>query len=171
MANSDNAGLEIDLCENVLVSVSAPDVHEVYVGTFGASYVFDCAYDSDCDKMFMSQWTSKDLDFTDQFQQYRNTYFTVERVLLEYIDVDADTPVTVHLSNDGGVNWTTKTLTLGTGDGTQKVADFWLMTGAAAECTGKKFVLRLSSSSTSTRFIWTGINIVFCPRGKYKEVS
>lgn len=171
MAHDNNADLEIDLCENVLVSVSAKPVHKVYVGTFGASYEFDCDYDADDSKMFMAQWTSKDLDFTDQFQQYRNHYFTVERVLLEYVDVDADTPVTVHLSNDGGENWITKTLTLGNGDGKQKVADFWLMTGEATEITGKKFVLRLSSSSASTRFIWTGINIIFMPRGKYQEVS
>jgi len=171
MAHSNNADLDLDLCENVLLSVSAPDVHKVYLGTFGASYVFNCDYDADNDKMFMAQWTSKDLDFTDQFEQYRNHYFTVERVLLEYIDVDADTPVTVHLSNDGGETWITKTLTLGDGDGTQKVADFWLMRGEASKCTGKKFVLRLSSSSATTRFIWTGINISFYPRGKYKEVS
>ena len=171
MAHNNNADLDIDLCENVLVSVSAKDIHGEYLGTFGASYTFNCDYDSDCDKVFMSQWTSKDLDFTDQFEQHRNYYFTVERVLLEYVDVDADTPVTVHLSNDGGVNWITTTLTLGTGDGKQKVADFWLMRGEAAECTGKKFVLRLSSSSATTRFIWTGINLVFYPRGKYQEVS
>ena len=171
MANSDNADLDIDLCEHILVSVAAKDVHKLYVGTFGASYVFNCDYDCDNDKAFMCQWTSKDLDFTDQKPELRNYYFTVERVLLEYVDVDASTPVTVHLSNDGGVNWTTKTLSLGTGDGTQKVADFWLMRGKASECTGKKFVLRLSSASASTRFIWTGINIIYYPRGKYLEVS
>lgn len=171
MVDTNKAHLELDLCENVLLSVSAEDIHTEYMGTFGASYVFNCDYDADNSKVFMAQWTSKDLDFTDQFQQLRNYYFTVERVLLEYVDVDANTPVTVHLSNDGGINWITKTLTLGNGDGSQKVADFWMVRGEAVECTGKKFVLRLSSSSATTRFIWTGINLIFYPRGKYQEVS
>jgi len=171
MAHENNADLDVDLCEHVLVSFAADDVHKEYLGTYGASYVFSCDYDSDNSKTFMCQWTSKDLDFTDQFEQYRNHYFTVDRILLEYIDVDADTPVTAHLSNDGGENWITETLTLGTGDGTQKIADFHFMRGSAAECTGKKFVIRLSSASANTRFIWTGVNIIFYPRGRYKEVS
>lgn len=169
MAQTNRGTLDIDLADHVVATLSGGDEFEDYVGGYESLYMFDCEYTADNDKGFSCFWTSKDLDFTEQHKEWRNYYFTVERVLLEYVDYASDTPVTVKLSSDGGQTWSSVTQQLGSGDKTQKVADFWF--GNKDNITAKIFRLRLESGSVDKHFIWTGINIIFYPRGRYIETT
>ena len=113
-------------------------------------------------------WRSKRLDFSDQHEGIENYFKTVDRVQLEYVDRYEDTPVTIALSDDGGENWVYRTRVLGTGDGRQKVADFYFHD--KGRITSKDFTVQISSSSSTTAFTWTGFYIFFEPRGPFQEI-
>jgi len=108
------------------------------------------------------------LDFSDQLPDLANKFKSVDCVELEYIDVDADTPVTIHLSIDGGVTWISKTRLLGTGNGKQKKARFNFHD--KEDFTGMHFTVKIESVSSSTTFIWTGIDLKVRDRGRWFEV-
>ncbi|GAJ10467.1 unnamed protein product, partial [marine sediment metagenome] len=93
---------------------------------------------------------------------------TVDRIQLEYVDEYEDTPVTISLSDDGGEHWVYKTRLLGTGDGRQKVADFYFHD--KDRITSKDFTVQIMSSSAATTFTWTGFYIFFEPRGEWQEI-
>ena len=105
---------------------------------------------------FTSSWTSKPIELED------GKLATVDRVQLEYFDKYASVPVTISLSTDGGVNWSTSNLSLGTGAETDKVADFYF-----SGVTGRNITMKISSTDSDTGFSWTGIEIYFVPRGDY----
>jgi len=113
-------------------------------------------------------WRSKRLDFSDQHEGIENYFKTVDRVQLEYVDRYEDTPVTIALSDDGGENWVYRTRLLGTGDGRQKVADFYFHD--KNRITSKDFTVQISSSSSTTAFTLTGFYIFFEPRGPFQEI-
>jgi hypothetical protein len=62
-----------------------------------------------------------------------------------------------------------KTILLGTGDGRQKVADFYFHD--KDRITSKDFTVQLLSADDSTLFTWTGFYLYFEPRGEFFEVS
>lgn len=113
-------------------------------------------------------WRSKRLDFSDQHEGIENYFKTVDRVQLEYVDRYSSTPVTIALSDDGGENWVYRTRVLGTGDGRQKVADFYFHD--KDRITSKDFTVQISSSDDDTTFTWTGFYIFFEPRGPFQEI-
>lgn len=113
-------------------------------------------------------WRSKRLDFGDQYPDHVGDFKTVDRVQLEYVDRYADTPVTISISDDGGEHWVYKTRLLGTGDGRQKIADFYFHD--KDRITSKDFTVQILSSSSTTTFTWTGFYIFFEPRGPFQEI-
>ena len=123
---------------------------------------------ADDGKAIGGYWTSKRLDFGDQFPQYTHWFKTLDTVRVEYVDEIADTPLTVGISKDGGVNWAYKTQLVGTGDGTQKIAEFRFRDSEYS--TAKYFNVRIESVSTTTTFTWTGLFIDFEPRGEWFEI-
>lgn len=115
---------------------------------------------------FEAYWRSKPLDFSEIDQDDGNRFKTVDRVQLEYFDSYASVPVVISLSTDGGTTWTTSAATVGTGDLTDKIEDFWFV-----GVTGKYITLKISSEDSDTGFTWTGIIIHYFPRGEYWEAS
>ena len=107
---------------------------------------------------------TKDLDFTDQYPDLAGMVKTVKKFRLLYEDVDASTPVTVYVSNDGGANWGICANTIGTGDGTTKYADFYFMNSDYV--TGLNFTFKVESLSTTTDFLWLAFEIEFMVRGE-----
>lgn len=107
---------------------------------------------------------TKDLDFTDQHPDLAGIVKTLKKFRLIYEDVDADTPVTVYISNDGGANWGTSVATLGTGDGTVKFADFYFMNSEYV--TGLTFTFKVESLSTTKNFLWLAFELEFMVRGE-----
>lgn len=123
---------------------------------------------ADNSKPISAYWTSKRLDFGDQFPDYADMWKTIDRIQIEYIDETASTPITVGISNDGGLTWAYQIQSLGIGDKKQKVADFYYRDSELS--TGLYFNIRIESVSSSTTFIWTGFYVHFEPRGEYFEV-
>jgi len=121
-------------------------------------------------------WTSKPTDFSEQDPEAFGKYKTVERIVLEYQDVDEDTPVIVSVSADNGLNWTDAQaqgtnitdvdgfFLIGDGDNSAKSADFWF-----APFASKYFQVRVRSVSASKSFIWTGLYIYYRIHGPYAE--
>ena len=115
---------------------------------------------------FEAYWTSKPLDFSEADQSDSNKNKTVYLVQLEYDDTYAAAPVIISLSTDGGTTWTTSSESVGTGDLTSKIKDFHF-----AGVTGKYITLKISSTSATKGFTWTGIIIHYLSRGEWAETT
>jgi titin len=115
---------------------------------------------------FEAKWTSKPIDFSEADQSDANKNKTVYLVQLEYDDTYASVPVVVSLSNDGGTTWTTSSETVGTGDLTSKIKDFHF-----SGVTGKNITLKISCTSSTVGFTWTGIIIHYVSRGEWAEAT
>jgi len=110
---------------------------------------------------------SKDFDMSDQTAQFQNLIKTVDRVQLEYVDVAASTPVAVSLSVDGGATWAgTTSRIIGTGNNLTAVSDFWFL-----PITGKMFRLKVESTSSTKRFVWTGAYLHYITGGAFFEIT
>jgi hypothetical protein len=104
------------------------------------------------------------MDFTDQHPDLAGITKTLKKFRLIYEDIDADTPITVYISNDGGANWGTAVATVGTGDGTVKFADFYFMDSESV--TGLNFTFKVESLSVTNGFLWLAFELEFMTRGE-----
>ncbi len=118
-------------------------------------------------------WTSKVIDFGDQFPQYTDRWKAIDYIRLYYEDITASTPTTVYLSVDGGENWISRYATLGTGDETPKFKDFHFR--SLEKCTGQHCMVKIESlcppSPNHNNFVWTGFEIIFEPMSEAFAVS
>ena len=121
----------------------------------------------------ISTWTSKVIDFGDQFQQYVDKWKAIDYIRLYYEDITASTPVTIHLSVDGGENWISTYHTLGTGDETPKFKDFHFRSKEG--CLGQHCMVKIESicppDPNDNNFVWTGFEIFFEPMSESFAVS
>jgi len=138
------------------------------VCTDGAIHKFDTT-NADNGYPVSSYIRTKDLDFTDQFPDLAGKFKTIRKFRLIYEDIDASTPVTVYISNDGGNNWDTATATIGTGDGKVKVHDFYFM--HSEYVSGMNFTFKVDCLSTTKTFLWLAFEIEFFERGEYFNVN
>ena len=159
---------DIAIEERLYVLVYDEKVEELFVCSNMGTYEWDCSVATDCDNSFSSWWRSKDLDFVEQFPQYKDKWKTIETVQVEYEDIEADTPMVVSLSIDGGATYVSKTRQVGTGDGLVKTANFHFIDQTSG-ITGKLFVIMVESTG-STEFKFMGANVFFIPRATYFEV-
>jgi len=113
-----------------------------------------------------SQYITKPTDFSEQDPQAHNRIKDVSLIVLEYEDKSADTPVVIGVSTDDGETYTEVTRSLGTGDGTQKSAEFRF-----EPISSKYFKFRVRSNDESTDFSWTGIYVYYDIGGPSFEVS
>lgn len=170
--NTDSKTISIAEKTYVYTSGGSDDTETIVITTDTDSYKFPTGkwyrIYGDAEKYISGFWTSKRLDFNDQFPQHINMWKTVDKVRIEYVDETADTPITVSLSTDGGVTWISTTRLLGTGNGKQKSAFFYFKNSKLS--TSKYFNIRVESVSNSTTFTWTGFYIYFEVRGEYFTV-
>jgi len=123
-------------------------------------------YKSDAGSSIVSSWRSKTTDFTEQYPDLINQFYTVYGARLIYVDKIADTPVTLYYSTDGGVTWTpVGTNTVGTGNGATKSTEFYFIE------TSNFWDFKIESGSTDKEFQWVALELDFMPRGAYKEIS
>lgn len=148
--------------DNIL---QAPN-YKMFLGTStGSVHKHEATQYSDHAETMRCVLYTKTLDFTDQYPEYNNLWKTVYKVRLYYVDKDADTDVSVHLSNDGGQTWIWKTRTIGTGDGKAKTADFDFIE------TGQYFTVKLEHVSADKRIEWIGLEVMFKISGEHFEIS
>jgi len=111
-------------------------------------------------------WTSKPIDFIEVDPNDADKVKAIDRITLDYKDNYASVPVTFSVSNDGGTNWSTSSLTLGTGSLIEKSADFYF---SGAYCAGKYLTIKASCTDTDTSFSWTGITVYYRTMGDYSN--
>lgn len=108
---------------------------------------------------------TKELDFSDQFPEHIDTWKTISRIWLDYIDLGAcDT--TISVSTDNGTTWTQSSQTLGTGSLTVKRARFDFI-----NVTGRFFMIEISHSSADRQFQWVDEIIEFEPHTDWFSTS
>lgn len=154
--------LDITVITTVTVSSVLGRTLEV-IATGSGTHKVDATY-ADNGYPISSYIRTKDMDFTDQHPDLAGMVKTIKKFRLIYEDMGADTPTTVYVSNDGGVNWGTSVATLGTGDGTTKFADFYFMNSRCV--TGLNFTFKAESLSTTSNFLWLAFEIEFMVRGE-----
>lgn len=130
----------------------------------GKVYEYSDSYQSDAGTNILAYYQSKRLDFADQYPEDIDKFKTVHKVQLKYVDMTADTPITVYISGDGGVTWEYVSQTLGSGDEKTKTADFHFMLNS------EMFSIKVESSSTEKKFQLLGVYIYYHPCGEYFEI-
>jgi hypothetical protein len=113
---------------------------------------------------FAAYWRSKPMDMAELGDGDRLK--TVYVVQLEYEDTYSAIPTIVSLSTDGGTTWTTSTESVGSADETSKFVNFYF-----AGVTGKYITMKISVTSSTKGFTWTGIKLFYVPRGEALETA
>lgn len=113
---------------------------------------------------FAAYWRSKPMDMMELGDGDRLK--TVYVVQLEYEDTYSAVPTTISLSTDGGTTWTTSTESVGSADETSKFVNFYF-----AGVTGKYITMKISVTSSTKGFTWTGIKLFYVPRGEALETA
>jgi hypothetical protein len=143
-------------------SVGAIQINQTYVGL---GNILAVATNTPTN-LITQIWTSKPLDFADQNVSLENTWKTLDRIHLDYIDLYANMPLTIKVSGDGGVTWHRETdRIMGNGDGTNKCDDFYF-----TPLTAQYFVVQLVCSDSIKGVTWTGFDMYYIPRGGVFEV-
>lgn len=94
-----------------------------------------------------------------------STFKTVYRAALRYVDKTSDTPISVSVSNDGGVSWMPSSKTVGDGDGKTKTKLYFFR-----DMSGENFKFKIESASTAKEFQIIGLDIDFEPGGDTVDV-
>lgn len=137
-------------------------------GDGGACYVMAPDYNTDYDNPIPCSWTTKALDFADQNPKALQAWKTINKITVYYDDLTADMPLTVAISNDGGLTWDIRMDTVGTGDGKSKTVDFFFRD--SDQCTGQDFVINLSCTDFDGNIAWTGLLVDYTLRGSYFQI-
>jgi len=110
---------------------------------------------------------TKPFSYEDKDSDMENKWAITDRVHLDFMDLSADTPMTLSVSTDGGVTWEQSvTLLMGTGDGTHKCFDFWYY-----PVHGQKHTFKLSCNDSDTLFSWTGFDVYYEPTSRLFEMG
>jgi hypothetical protein len=130
-----------------------------YMGTDdGVVYTYDPSYLSDNGQTIISTWETIETDLG-----MPDTFKTVYKASLKYVDKSSALPISVDISNDGGVTWTGAFKTVGTGNKRTKSKDFWYV------MSGEFLKFRVQTSSTDKNFQIIGLDIDFLPCGESME--
>jgi hypothetical protein len=105
------------------------------------------------------QWVSKILDFSDQYPEDIDKFYTIYRVALLFGIVNVNPSITISVDNDlDGIYEYSDTQTLDSAY--ERKRNFWVV------ATGDYFRIKVSHSATTRDIEWNGIEIEFDPRGQ-----
>jgi hypothetical protein len=141
-------------------AVSIKTTFDYYIGMYdGTVHATRSSYLSDNTASITSIWETVETDLG-----MPNKFKTVQRTNLKYVDKDANTPVSVSISNDGGQTWTSAYKTVGTGDGRTHSKFFWYT------MSGEYFKFKVELASADKDFQIIALDIDFLPCGEVIEV-
>lgn len=110
---------------------------------------------------------TKPFAYEDSDASLENVWKMTDRVHLDFVDMAADTPVTLSVSNDAGTTWADEqTLSLGTGDGTHKCFDFWY-----SPVHGQHHTFKIESDGNLAPFSFTGFDVYYEPTSRLFEMG
>ena len=144
--------------------IEKPNYYQFLGSINGKIYTYSGSYKSDDSTIATCKYHTKSLDFADIYEDCYDKWKTVYFVKLIYMDLSADTDVTVYISADGGETWNWMTKTLGNGDGTTKSAEYYFIK------TGKHFCFKVEHASDDKEFCWVGLEVYFETAGEWFEV-
>ena len=82
-----------------LATVTLETDYRYYFGSYdGKVYSEDVGFTSDDTHFIDSYWISKDTDFADEYQMYLNKFLSIYDIKLWYVDLSANTNVTISVS-------------------------------------------------------------------------
>lgn len=137
-----------------------------YLGSnAGLVYPYAEAYEGDAGTEVEAYYKTKAMDFSEQFPQLADTYKTITRIYLTYLDLQ-ECVVRVAVSTDNGTTWTEVVKTLGDGDLTVKTARYDFV-----PVTGRFFVVKLSHSSSTSVFQWVRLKVEFDAHADWFSVA
>jgi hypothetical protein len=141
-------------------AISIKTTFDYYIGMYnGTVHATRSSYLSDNTASITSIWETVETDLG-----MPNKFKTVQRTNLKYVDKDANTPVSVSISNDGGQTWTSAYKTIGTGDGRTHSKFFWYT------MSGEYFKFKVELASADKGFQIIALDIDFLPCGEVIEV-
>ena len=163
-AHSVSATDTLTIQDKEFVRVDAPDlVYYLNANIYSNDSLADGAYAIPC------WWRTKLIDLGDVNKDYVDLFKTIQRVILEYLDKEADTNVTISISTDGGITWSPVTKELGTGDHAIKFADFYFHN--FENITAKGIEIKFENTSTDEDFQFNGMTASFILGGPWFEVE
>ncbi len=158
----------LDVFERVYTYVYPAPTEYEYIADPDDIFLFG-DYEGDGGNPIRCHFITKKLDFSDQFQELKDKWKSIDSVKIRYNDLSSSTPVTVYISIDGGVSWVSKTRLLGTGDGEIKTAEFYFLDKESI--TGQFFTFKIECVSSTHKFEIHGIKINGFVMGDYFETS
>jgi hypothetical protein len=133
---------------------------EYYLGmSDGTVHGTDSDLKSDNGASITSTWETVETDLG-----VADTYKTVHKVSVKYVDKSANLSMAVSISNDGGKTWTSSTHTVGTGDGRTHSKIFWFIK------TGQFFKFKIELASADDTFQIIGMDVDFLQCGEVIEL-
>ncbi len=155
----------LTLSDSLLTAQSLRTDHSYYLASStGNIYTFGETQLSDAGMAVSSFWKSKRIDFADQHPDIIDKWKTLYKITVHYEDLSASTLIVLHVSTDGGANWTTSGKSVGTGAGTIKEKDFFFIK------TGRMFNFKVESASTANYCKVIALEAEFDVGGEHFEV-
>lgn len=140
--------------------------YALYYGDLtGNVYLTSATEFSDDGVPITAYWTSKVTDFGDLYQDCINAWKTVYRVKVKYVDLYANTVITVYLWSDKDTTWTSQSMTVGTGDNSTKDIYFYFLK------TGQFFQWKIESASSDKTFLLMDTSVYFTLNGESFYIS
>jgi hypothetical protein len=156
-----SASTTVTITPGAAYSVGAKTDYKYYIGTDdGSVHTYDPSYYSDNGTTIVSTWETVETDLGIQ-----DTFKTVYRVSLKYIDHSSSINISVDASHDGGQTWVGAFKSVGTGDKRTHSKDYWFV------ITGEFLKFRVQTSSTDKHFQIIGMDVDFLPCGEAMETS
>jgi len=150
------------------LAIPAPPGYYYITDEDGEVYLFG-DYQGDGGNPITCYFRTKKLDFSDQFPELKDKWTSIDSVKVRYKDLSSSTPITVYISDDGGVTWVSRTRLLGTGDKKVKEAEFHFLD--KENITSQFFTLKIECVSSTHKFEIHGIKINGYVMGDYFETS
>jgi hypothetical protein len=141
-------------------AVSIKTTFDYYIGMYnGTVHATRSSYLSDNTTSITSIWETIETDLG-----MPNKFKTVHRANLKFVDKSSTTPVSVSISNDGGLTWTGASKSVGTGN--DRTDSKWFYYNMS----GEYFKFKVELASADKEFQIIALDIDFLPCGEVIEV-
>lgn len=112
------------------------------------------------------RWYSKEFDFSDLDPANFHHWKFIDKVMLEYEDVETDCPITIGVSKDHGTTWETRTINVGDNTGKGRIRDFRFV-----PISGIYFQVYVECTDREKDLPWTGLYVGFDQGGEHYDTG
>lgn len=112
------------------------------------------------------KWVSKEFDFSDMDPANFHHWKFIDKIQLEYEDIETDCPITVGVSANHGISWSTRTINVGANTGAGRIRDFRFV-----PIPGIYFQVYVQCADRDKDIPWTGLYIHFDVGGEHFDTG